>query len=102
MNNLSISGTILKEKTIDYAREIQVEDFMLQMDGLQDGIYLESQAYAVENTADPCKSLQSVLDNLKSFDPTLVPNCTTAEEFTDADHSLSPFLSLHPWTTTRY
>ena len=38
---------------------------------------------------DPFELLQSDLDNLKSLDPTLVPDCTIAEDFTDADQTLS-------------
>ena len=53
------------------------------------GIYLETQADAIEDNDDPFKSLQSDMDELKLLDPTLVPDGTTAEDFTDADQTLS-------------
>ena len=37
MNNLPISGTILREKATSYAQKLQVEEFMLQMDDLKVG-----------------------------------------------------------------
>ena len=53
------------------------------------GISLETQADAIEDNDDPFKSLQSDMDELKLLDPTLVPDGTTAEDFTDADQTLS-------------
>ena len=43
----------------------------------------------VEDNDDPFKSLEADLDALKLLDPTLVPDDTTAVDFTDADQTLS-------------
>ena len=53
------------------------------------GISLETQADAVEDNDDPLKSLESDLDELKLLNLTLVPDGTTADDFTNADQTLS-------------
>ena len=52
-------------------------------------ISFETQTDAVEDNDDPFKSPQSGLDELKLLSPTLVPDGTTTDDFTDADQTLS-------------
>ena len=48
----------------------------------------DAQTDAVEEIDDPFKSLQSDLDELRLLDPSLVPDETTAEDYTDTDKNL--------------
>ena len=48
----------------------------------------DAQADAVEEIDDPFKSLQSDLDELRLLDQSLVPDGTTAEDYTDTDKNL--------------
>ena len=52
------------------------------------GISKDAQTDAVEEIDDPFKSLQSDLDELRLLDPSLVPDETTAEDYTDTDKNL--------------
>ena len=52
------------------------------------GISKDAQIDAVEEIDDPFKSLQSDLDELRLLDPSLVPDETTAEDYTDTDKNL--------------
>ena len=51
-------------------------------------IFKDAQADAVEEIDDPCKSLQSDLDELRLLDQSFVPDGTTAEDYTDTDKNL--------------
>ena len=51
--------------------------------------FLETQADPVEDNDDSFKSLQSDLDELKLLNTKLVPDGTIADDFTDADQTLS-------------
>ena len=52
------------------------------------GISKDAQADAVEEIDDPFKSLQSDLEELRLLDQSLVPDGTTAEDYTDTDKNL--------------
>ena len=52
------------------------------------GISKDAQADTVEEIYDPFKSLQSDLDELRLLDQSLVPDGTTAEDYTDTDKTL--------------
>ena len=52
------------------------------------GISKDAQADVVEEIDDPFKSLQSDLDELRLLDQSLVPDGTTAEDYTDTDKNL--------------
>ena len=52
------------------------------------GISKDAQADAAEEIDDPFKSLQSDLDELRLLDQSLVPDGTTAEDYTDTDKNL--------------
>ena len=52
------------------------------------GISNYAQTDAVEEIDGPFKSLQSDLDELRLLDPSLVPDETTAEDYTDTDKNL--------------
>ena len=52
------------------------------------GISKDAQTDAVEEIDDPFKSLQSDLDELRLLDPSLVPDETTAEDYTGTDKNL--------------
>ena len=52
------------------------------------GISKDAKTDAVEEIDDPLKSLQSDLDELRLLDPSLVPDETTAEDYTDTDKNL--------------
>ena len=52
------------------------------------GISKDAQADAVEEIDDPFKSLQSDLDELRLLDQSLVPDGTTAKDYTDTDKNL--------------